>query len=74
MIWSNSNKRSWASASARPRDSEAVMEYLVGAYAVLWAISFGLVASIVLRQRKIESELKTLRVLVEEETPPEAGQ
>ncbi len=50
------------------------MEYLVGAYAVLWAISFGLVASIVLRQRKIQSELESLRVLVEEDTPPEARQ
>ena len=50
------------------------MEYLVGAYAVLWAISFGLVVSIVLRQRKIQSELDSLRVLVEEDTPPEARQ
>jgi hypothetical protein len=34
------------------------MGYLVAAYAVLWAISFGLVSSIVLRQRKLESELR----------------
>jgi len=37
------------------------MGYLVAAYAVLWAISFGLVASIVLRQRKLESELQAIR-------------
>ena len=37
------------------------MGYLVAAYAVLWAISFGLVASIVLRQRKLESELQVIR-------------
>ena len=43
------------------------MNYLVAAYAVLWAISFGLVFSMVWRQRKIRSELQTLRVLVEDE-------
>jgi hypothetical protein len=37
------------------------MGYLVAAYAVLWAISFGLVASIMLRQRKLESELQAIR-------------
>jgi hypothetical protein len=37
------------------------MGYLVAAYAVFWAISFGLVASIVLRQRKLESELQAIR-------------
>jgi hypothetical protein len=46
------------------------MEYMVAAYAVLWAISFGLVFSMVLRQRRIEAELVTLRVLVEEEPRP----
>ena len=45
------------------------MSYLIAAYAVLWAISFGLVFSMVLRQRKIDSELQTLRVLVEDEQP-----
>lgn len=44
------------------------MGYLVAAYAVLWAISFGLVFSILLRQRRIRSELETLRVMVEDET------
>ncbi len=43
------------------------MQYLVAAYAVLWAISFGLVFSMVARQRRIESQLKTLSVMVEEE-------
>jgi len=43
------------------------MGYLVAAYAVLWAISFGLVFSIVLRQRKLDSEVQMLRVLVEDE-------
>lgn len=43
------------------------MNFLVAAYAVLWAISFGLVFSMVWRQRKIQSELESLRVLVEDE-------
>jgi hypothetical protein len=43
------------------------MGYLVAAYAVLWAISFGLVFSIVLRQRKLDSEVQMLRVMVEDE-------
>ena len=43
------------------------MTYLVAAYVVLWAISFGLVFSMVWRQRKIESEMQTLRVLIEDE-------
>jgi hypothetical protein len=43
------------------------MSYLVAAYAVLWAISFGLVFSMVWRQRKIESEMESLRVLVQDE-------
>jgi len=43
------------------------MGYLVAAYAVLWAISFGLVFSMVLRQRKIQAELQTLRAMIEDE-------
>jgi hypothetical protein len=43
------------------------MGYLVAAYAILWAISFGLVFSIVLRQRKLDSEVQMLRVMVEDE-------
>lgn len=43
------------------------MGYLVAAYAVLWAISFGLVFSIVLRQRKLDSEVQMLRLMVEDE-------
>lgn len=44
------------------------MSYLIAAYAVLWAISFGLVFSMVWRQRKIQSELQTLHVLIEDDT------
>ncbi|MEJ2735235.1 MAG: hypothetical protein P8189_17005 [Anaerolineae bacterium] len=47
------------------------MGYLVAAYAVLWAISFGLVFSMVLRQRRLGSEVEALRVLVDEEPRPE---
>jgi CcmD family protein len=43
------------------------MGYLVAAYAVLWAVSFGLVFSMVLRQRRLDSELQALQVLVEDE-------
>jgi hypothetical protein len=44
------------------------MGYMVAAYVVLWAISFGLVFSMFLRQRQIRSELETLRVLVEDDS------
>jgi hypothetical protein len=47
------------------------MGYLVAAYAVFWAISFGLVFSMVLRQQRIRSELETLRVLVEDDAHAE---
>jgi hypothetical protein len=47
------------------------MGYLVAAYAVLWAISFGLVFSVVLRQRRIDAELQALRLLVEDEQFPD---
>ncbi len=43
------------------------MTYLVAAYAVLWAISFVLVFSILWRQRKLQAELQMLRVMVEPE-------
>jgi len=43
------------------------MSFLVAAYAVLWAVSFGLVFGIVLRQRRLDSELQALRVIVDEE-------
>jgi hypothetical protein len=43
------------------------MVYMIAAYVVLWAISFGLVASILLRQRRIEAELDVVRDTVEEE-------
>ncbi len=43
------------------------MWYLVAAYAVLWAISFGLVFSMILRQRKLDAELQVIRLLVEDE-------
>jgi CcmD family protein len=41
--------------------------YLVAAYAVLWAVSFGLVFGIIVRQRKLDSELEALRVIIEDE-------
>jgi len=44
------------------------MTFLAAAYAVLWAISFGLVFSLIWRQRKIHAELEALRVLVEDES------
>jgi hypothetical protein len=44
--------------------------YLIAAYAVLWAISFGLVFSITLRQRRLQAELQTLRLMVEDEPRP----
>jgi hypothetical protein len=47
------------------------MSYLVAAYAVLWAISFVLVFSMVWRQRRIQSELQALRLLVEDDASPE---
>jgi hypothetical protein len=43
------------------------MNYLVAAYIVLWAVSFGLVVSMVLRQRRLAAELDALRLLVEDE-------
>ncbi len=43
------------------------MSYLVAAYAVLWAVSFGLIFSMVWRQRKLDAELRSLRLLVEDE-------
>lgn len=43
------------------------MNYLVAAYAVLWAISFGLAFSLVWRQRRLDAELQALRILVEDE-------
>jgi len=43
------------------------MGYLAAAYGVLWAISFGLVFSMVWRQRKLDSELQAIRILVEDE-------
>ena len=45
------------------------MGFLVAAYAVLWAISFGLVFSILVRQRKLETELQALRIILDEEPP-----
>jgi hypothetical protein len=47
------------------------MTYLVAAYLVLWAVSFGLVASILLRQRKLQAELQALRIMVEDEPDTE---
>jgi hypothetical protein len=46
------------------------MGYLAAAYGVLWAVSFGLVFGIVMRQRKLQSELEMLRLMVEDEPRP----
>lgn len=43
------------------------MGYLIAAYAVLWAVSFGLVFSMLIRQRKLQADLRVLRQLVEGE-------
>lgn len=47
------------------------MAYMVAAYAVLWAVSFSLVFSMVLRQRRLDSELWALRIVVEDEPDSE---
>ena len=49
------------------------MGYLVAAYGVLWAVSFGLVVSMVLRQRRLDAELQAVRLLVEDEPESESG-
>ncbi len=43
------------------------MAFMIAAYAVLWIISFGLVLSIVLRQRRLEAELQAVRHTVEDQ-------
>jgi hypothetical protein len=49
------------------------MGYLVAAYAVLWAVSFGLVFGMVWRQRRLDAELQALRVMVEDEPGSDQG-
>lgn len=44
------------------------MNYLVAAYAVFWAVSFGLVFSMSLRQRKIRADLEALHVILDAES------
>ena len=46
------------------------MAYLAAAYGVLWAISFGLVFSMVWRQRRLRAELDLLRLLVDGDENP----
>jgi hypothetical protein len=43
------------------------MTYLVAAYLVFWAISFGLVLSMVFRQRRLQADLQALREIVDGE-------
>jgi CcmD family protein len=50
------------------------MWYMVAAYAVLWAISFGLVFSMILRQRRLDAELQALRLLVDDEPRPRSAE
>jgi len=47
------------------------MTYVVAAYAVLWAVSFWLVFSMVWRQRKLQAELHMLQQIVENEATPQ---
>jgi hypothetical protein len=47
------------------------MAYLIAAYAVFWAISFGLVLSLVLRQRKLRADLQALRLMTDDEVNPQ---
>ena len=44
------------------------MNFLLAAYAVFWAISFGLVFAIYWRQRKLESELAMVQAMVDDES------
>jgi heme exporter protein CcmD len=46
--------------------------YLVAAYAVFWALSFGLILSIWARQRRIEREIATLKAQLKEREETEA--
>ena len=46
------------------------MTYLVAAYAVFWAISFGLILSMVFRQRTLRADLEALRLMVGDEAGP----
>ncbi|MFO7743129.1 MAG: CcmD family protein [Anaerolineae bacterium] len=41
-------------------------EYLVGAYAVFWGLTFVLVFSIWMRQRRIERELEAMEARLDE--------
>jgi hypothetical protein len=47
------------------------MTYLAAAYVVLWAISFGLIVSMALRQRQVQTELRSLRALVDDQPGPD---
>ena len=47
------------------------MAYVVAAYAVLWAVSFGLVFSMVWRQRKLQAQLHMLHQIVDSEPAPQ---
>lgn len=43
------------------------MNYLVAAYGVFWAVSFALVFSMFLRQRKIRADLEAVHVMLDQE-------
>ena len=43
------------------------MTYLVIAYIIFWAITFGLVFSILARQKSAERNLASLKIIVEQE-------
>ena len=46
------------------------MTYMVAGYLIIWLVSFGLILSMVFRQRKIDQELAILRESLQEK---EAG-
>jgi CcmD family protein len=42
------------------------MVYLIGAYLIIWIVSFALILTMVSRQRKIDKELALLREALQE--------
>ena len=49
------------------------MTYLVIAYIIFWAITFGLVFSILARQKATERNLASLKIIIEEEIGRDSG-
>jgi hypothetical protein len=51
-----------------PEADVSNLPYLVGAYIVFWALTFALVFSIWLRQRRLEREIAALAAMLAEES------